>query len=137
MRKTCWYLLLICLALLTQACISEVKPILKQTNSDIPARIANQQKQIDRLLSSGEPKDKIIKEAQKKLDLVKTRYARMEAEGRLTDSEIRKLTGMLDESGKLLFKPETTKAKAPRQSENARKKNLPAPDQVNDEGERE
>ncbi|MEN6439857.1 MAG: hypothetical protein ABFD97_14875 [Syntrophobacter sp.] len=127
MRKTGLALLLLWFVFLTQACISEVKPILK-VNPDIPARIANQQKMIDRASKGNAPPSERIQEVQNRLDLVKARYSRLQAEGKLNAGEIRKLSRMLDESGNLLLKVRAAKTAAPPQSGKNKKKDVAAPD---------
>jgi len=114
LRKTGLSLLLIWLAILTQACVSEMKPYLK-VDPDIPARIASQQKLLDRESKGGALPPERTREIQKKLDLVKARHSRLEAEGKLDDAEVRKLTRMLDETGNMLLKTGAPKTAAPPQ----------------------
>ncbi len=103
MRK----IILIMSVFLLAACISEVKPILKPTEVDIPNRIANQQKWLDQDIASKAVPPRDIKEANSirdKLKQIKEKYDRLQSAGALTAKDSEAINRMLDQTSELIFR---------------------------------
>ncbi len=71
--------------------------------ADIPDRIRDQQKRIDKGIASGELTRAEANTLQDNLNWIKQRYSRLKANGRLTPWERAGLEGMLDENGEMIY----------------------------------
>ena len=103
MRKV----ILIMSVFLVAACISEVKPILKPTEVDIPNRIANQQKWLDQDIASKAVAPRDIKAANSirdKVKQIKEKYERLQSAGALTAKDSEAINRMLDQTSELIFR---------------------------------
>ncbi len=99
MRK----IILIMSVFLVAACISEVKPILKPTEVDIPNRIANQQKWLDQDIAAKAITPKNAFPIRDKLNQIKEKYDRLQSAGALTAKDSKEINRMLDETSELIF----------------------------------
>ena len=95
---------LIVLSFLIAACMSEVKPILKPSQVDIPTRIANQQKWVDQSVAYKEITYEEAKPVQAKLYQIKEKYNRLQSAGGLTAKDSETINRMLDECSDMLFR---------------------------------
>jgi hypothetical protein len=107
-RKITLILMLIWLTCAASACISEVKPILKPVDKNIPTRIAAQQKQLDLGISAREFKRENAEPAQQTLNRIKEQYERSKAQGALTQPEAETLNRMLDENSDQIYRLKQT-----------------------------
>jgi len=89
---------------LVAACVSEIKPILKPTETDIPTRIANQQKWLEQDIAAKAVMREDALPVQKKLNLIKDKYNRLQSVGALTARDSESLNKMLDETSESIFK---------------------------------
>ncbi len=96
----CLVLVIVCLT----ACISEVKPILKPAELDVPARIANQLKWLDQGIASGEYTREAAKPIQERLYKIREKYNKMQASGALSARDSESLSRMLDETSEMIFR---------------------------------
>ena len=103
-HKTGAILLLLWLILISQACVSEVKPVLKLVPTDIPARIASQQKQIDQGVAAQDFSPNAARKIQENLDRIKEKYSRLQAEGSLTAKATEALARMLNDNSDGIFR---------------------------------
>ncbi|MGC9966084.1 MAG: hypothetical protein ABSE08_11820 [Syntrophobacteraceae bacterium] len=103
---------LIVLSLFIVACMSEVKPILKPTQIDIPTRIANEQSWVDQAVASKKITREEAKPVQVKLYQIKETYNRLQSAGRLTAKDSDKINQMLDQCSDLLFRAKLKREKA-------------------------
>ncbi|MHC1726388.1 MAG: hypothetical protein AB9866_10325 [Syntrophobacteraceae bacterium] len=85
-------------------CMSEVKPVLKPVQLDIPGRIANQRKWIDQAIASRELSSDAAKPILADLDSIKEKHERLKAQGALTVKEVEILKRMLDENSAMIFR---------------------------------
>jgi hypothetical protein len=90
--------------LLMGSCVSEIKPILKPAEVDIPTRVAEQQKWLDQYI-----KTYVISRAdalpiQKELGQIKEKYDRLKSAGTITDKDSKSLNRKLDETSDLIFR---------------------------------
>jgi hypothetical protein len=109
-RKITLILILIWFTCAASACISEVKPILKPVDKDIPTRIATQQKQLDLGITAREFTRENAEPLQQTLKHIKEQYERLNAQGALTQRETETLNRMLDEnSGQIYRLKQSTK----------------------------
>ncbi len=99
MRK----IILIMSVFLFTACISEIKPILRPAEVDIPTRIANQQKWLAQDVAAKiiVPQDAAVIKG--KLKEIKEKYDRLQSAGVLTARDSDAINKMLDKSSELLF----------------------------------
>jgi hypothetical protein len=104
---------IVVLSLLIVACISEVKPILKPTEVDIPTRIANEQRWVDEAVRSKAITVDDARLVQAKLYEIKEKYNRLELAGRLSVKDTDMMNKMLDECSEMLFRKQEMKRKAP------------------------
>ena len=103
MRK----IILIMSVFLAASCISEIQPILKPTEVDIPNRIADQLKWLDQDLASKTVTPKEAKEAipiRDKLKQIKEKYDRLQSAGALTAKDSEAINRMLDQTSELIFR---------------------------------
>ena len=96
------------------ACISEVKPLLKPAEVDIPTRIANQQKWVDEAVASKELTRERAKPVQNKLNQIKEKYAKLQSGGMISARDSEEINRMLDESSDLFFRIKQTRQKPSR-----------------------
>ncbi len=104
MRKIYTCTLLLILSIILAACISEVKPVLKPAELDIPSRIANQQKSIEQGIAARQLTRDEAKPVQDKLNQIKEKYNRLKNAGTLTAKDSESLNRMLDQSSGMLFR---------------------------------
>jgi hypothetical protein len=78
-------------------------PIQRVYQADIPQRIVNYQYAINQGIASGQLTRAEADLLRGNLDWIKTRFARMKADGRLTPNEIAKLEKMLDNNSAMIF----------------------------------
>jgi len=100
-------IILIMSVFLVAACISEIKPILKPTEVDIPNRIANQQKWLNQDIASKTLAPKEAKEAitiKDKLKQIKEKYDRLQSAGALTAKDSKEINRMLDQTSEMIFR---------------------------------
>ncbi len=88
---------------LIAACVSEVKPVLRPAEVNIPNRIANQLKWLDQDLSAASitPQDVILLKG--KIKVIKEKYERLQAAGALTAKDSAEINKMLDKTSELMF----------------------------------
>jgi len=103
-RKITLILILIWLTFAASACVSEVKPILKPVDKDIPTRITAQQKQLDLGITAREFKRENAEPVQQNLNRIKEQYERLKAQGALTQPEAETLDRMLDENSDQIYR---------------------------------
>ncbi len=103
---------LILLSFLVVACMSEVKPLLKPTQLDIPTRIANEQRWTDEAVASKKITRDEAKPVQVKLYQIKEKYNLLQSTGRLTPRDSDTINKMLDECSDLLFRIKQKREKA-------------------------
>lgn len=109
MRK----IILIMSVFLVAACISEVKPVLKPAEVDIPNRIANQQKWLDQdIAAKAITREKAIP-ITKKLKQIKENYDRLQSAGALTAKDSQAINRMLDETSELIFRSKEKRQQRP------------------------
>ena len=89
--------------LVAAACISEIKPVLKPTELDIPTRIANEQKWIDEAVASKAISFKESKPIQEKLYQIKEKYNLLQSAGNLSAKDSSTMNQMLDECSDFAF----------------------------------
>ena len=104
MRNLISILILAWFACAASACISEVKPLLKPADLDLPTRIANQQKQLDLGIATHELTRESIQPFQENLNHIKEEYERMKAQAALTPKETEKLNRLLDQNSNQIFR---------------------------------
>ncbi len=105
---------LIVLSFLLAGCLTEVKPILKPAELDVPTRITNMQKWLDEAVTSKELTYNLVRPAQKKLYEIKVKYNMMQQPGgvlKVKDAET--LNRMLDECSQILFQAKEQKRQVP------------------------
>jgi len=89
---------------LVASCVSEIKPILKPAEVDIPTRIADQSKWLEQDVKA----NVILREdaipIQKRLDQIKEKYNRLQSAGQLTEKDSKELNRMLDETSGEIFR---------------------------------
>ena len=100
MRK----IILIMSVLLVSACISEVKPILKPVEVDIPNRIADQQKWLDQDIAAKAITQDDARPIRDKLNKINERYNRLQSAGTLTPEDSKTISRMLDETSDMIFR---------------------------------
>ncbi|MFZ2446510.1 MAG: hypothetical protein WAW37_09135 [Syntrophobacteraceae bacterium] len=105
-------LLLLWLMLISQACISEVKPVFKAVPADIPARIAAQQKQIDQGLAAQDFSPNAARKLQENLDRIKEKYSQVQAKGGPDAKETEALARMLNANADRVLQAMETHRKA-------------------------
>ncbi|MEM5789146.1 MAG: hypothetical protein AAGU11_17670 [Syntrophobacteraceae bacterium] len=104
MRKAALFILLLGLsAVMTQACVSEVKPVLRQSELNIDEKIARQQKQLDSGIATGHIQSEEARAFQENLDKIKKRYATLKSKGKLTPKDEKDIRKMLDQNGDKMF----------------------------------
>jgi len=84
--------------------MSEVKPILKPSQVDIPTRIANQQKWLDEDIALKAISRENAKPIQDKLNQIKQKYNRLQSAGALTAKDSKELNQMLDQCSESVFR---------------------------------
>ncbi len=99
-RRIC----LIMSVFLVTACISEIKPVLKHTEVDIPNRIADQQKWLEQDIAAKAVDREDALPIQKKLHQIKEKYDRLRSAGALTAKDSEAINRMLDESSESIFR---------------------------------
>lgn len=99
MRK----IILIMSVFLVAACISEIKPILKPADVDIPHRIADQQKWLDQDIASKAITPKDALPIRNKLKQIKEKYDRLKSAGALTPKDSEAIKQMLDQTSESIF----------------------------------
>jgi hypothetical protein len=104
LRTITLILTLIWLTCAASACISEVKPILKPVDKDVPTRIVAQQKELDLGITAREFKRDNAEPAQQTLNQIKEQYERLKAQGALTQRETETLNRMLDENSEIIYR---------------------------------
>lgn len=92
-------LLIIALAALCQACVTEIKPVLGQSDIDLAARIAAQQKQITQAVADGKLPEQKAAKLQGNLNDIRDKLEKLKAEGRLTTKEAIALSRLLEKNG--------------------------------------
>lgn len=99
-------LVLLAIALLwgLSACVSDVKPLLKPTESDIGTRIATQQKWLSQEVAAHSFPQEHARIIQENLDRIKEKYSRAQAQGALTPKETESLSAMLDKNSEAIFR---------------------------------
>ena len=99
MRK----IMLIMSVFLVAACISEVKPVLRPAEVDIPNRIADQLKWLDQDLEakSINTQDAIL--LKRKIKVIQEKYDRLQSAGALTAKDSAEISKMLDKTSELIF----------------------------------
>jgi hypothetical protein len=78
-------------------------PINKVYKADIPERIANQQYRIDQGIATRSLTRAEADSLQDNLNWIKTRFARMKADGKIGPRETAKLESMLDSNSAMIF----------------------------------
>lgn len=99
MRK----IILIMSVFLVAACISEIKPILKPTEVDIPNRIANQLKWLDQDVAAKTITRQDASTIKEKLKQIKEKYDRLQSAGALTAKDSEAINRMIDQTSELIF----------------------------------
>ena len=89
---------------LVTACISEIKPVLKPVEVDIPSRIADQQKWLDQNVAAKAITRADAKPIQDKIKQIKEKYDRLQSAGTLTPKDSKEINKMLDESSETIFR---------------------------------
>jgi hypothetical protein len=97
---------------LVTACVSEVKPVLKPVEVDIPVRIAYQQKWLDEDIASKTVRREDAKPALDKINQIKEKYDRLQSAGGLMPEDSEEINRMLDESSDLIFRLEQSRRKS-------------------------
>ncbi len=90
--------------LVAAGCLTEVKPLLKPVELDVPTRIADMQKWLDQAVASKELSHSVMKPIQVKLYQIKEKYNTVQQPGgglKVKDAET--LNRMLDECSNMLF----------------------------------
>ena len=95
---------LVLILLCTAGCVSEVKPLLKPVESDIPTRIANQQKWIDQDIALHALTREKAQPIQENLNRIKERYNQLQAQGTISPKDSDSISHMLDENSDLMFR---------------------------------
>jgi len=98
------YGFLISLLLVLVACASEVKPVLKPVELDIPARIEIQRQRLDQGIAAHEFTRDKAQPLKEKLDRIKEEYGKSEASGALTPKKIESLKRELDENSDEIYR---------------------------------
>ena len=93
------------------ACMSEVKPLLKPAESDIPTRIATQQKWLDQNIAAHALTREQAEPIKENLDRIRERYDRLSAQGTISPKDADSLSRMLDENSDRLFRAEPRRGK--------------------------
>ena len=109
-------IVLILSVFLVAACISEIKPILKPKEVDIPNRIADQLKWLDQDLASKSVTPKEAKEAipiRDKIKQIKEKYDRLQSAGPLTTKDSQAINRMLDQTSEMIFRLTLKREKPP------------------------
>jgi hypothetical protein len=96
-------IILVISVFLVAACISEIKPVLKPTEVDIPNRIANQQKWLDQDITAKAITPKDALPVKDKLKQIKEKYDRLQSAGALTAKDCEAVNRMLDETSEKIF----------------------------------
>jgi hypothetical protein len=104
LRNTIGILILIWLACTASACISEVKPVLKPADVDLPTKIAGQQKQLDLGIATHEFTRDHVQPFQENLNRIKEKYEGLKAREALTPRETENLNRMLDDNSDQIFR---------------------------------
>jgi len=96
-------IILIMSVFLVAACISEVKPVLRPAEVDIPSRIADQLKWLDQdsAAKAMSPQDVILIKG--KIKVIKEKYDRLQSAGALTAKDSAEINKMLDKTSELIF----------------------------------
>ncbi len=89
---------------LLAACISEVKPILKPTEVDIPNRIADQQKWLDQDIAAKAITRRKAMPITNKLKQIKEKYDLLQSAGPLTAKDSAEINRMLDKTSEAIFR---------------------------------
>ncbi len=89
---------------LATACMSEVKPYLKQTEVAIPDRIVDQKKWIDQDITAKTITFDDARPVRAKLKEIEEKYSRLQSEGRLTAKDSTEINRMLDETSSEIFR---------------------------------
>lgn len=95
--------LIIAFFLLT-ACITEIKPLLKPVEVDIPNRIADQRKWLDQDIAAKTMSREDAKPIRDKLIQIEEKYGRLQSAGALTPKDREAMNKMLDESSDSIFR---------------------------------
>ncbi len=95
---------LIVLVFAVAACVTEVKPLLKHAEVDIPTRIANQQKWLDQAIATKELTREEAKSVQESLNQIKEKYGKLRPGETLTAKDSEEINRMLDESSDLFYR---------------------------------
>jgi hypothetical protein len=104
---------LILLSFLAVAWMSEIKPILKPAEVDIPTRIVNLQKWQDQAVTSKEITREEAKPVRAKLDEIKEMYNRLQSAGKLSAKDSETINRMLDECSDMLYRVKQRRQKGP------------------------
>ncbi len=99
MRK----IILIMSVFLVAACVSEIKPILKPTEVDIPNRIANLLKWVDQDVAAKAITPQDAFSIKDKLKQIKEKYDRLQSAGALTAKDSEAINRMIDQISELIF----------------------------------
>jgi len=104
LRNVSSILILIWLTCAASACISEVKPLLKPADVDLPSRIASQQKELDLSIAAHDFTREDALPFQENLNRIRENYDTLKAREALTPKETANLTRMLDENSDGIFR---------------------------------
>ncbi len=97
---------------LVAACMSEIKPYLKQApEADIPTRIANQQKWLEEAIAHKELTSEALRPVEEKLKQAKDKYGKLQSAGTLTAKDSKEINRMLDECSDMVFRLRQQKQK--------------------------
>ena len=102
---------LVLILLCTAGCASEVKPLLKPVESDIPTRIANQQKWLNQDVALHALTREKAQPIQENLNRIKERYNGLQAQGSISPKDSDSINRMLDENSDLMFRAEPRRGK--------------------------
>jgi hypothetical protein len=103
--------LLVLVVFCAAGCVSEVKPLLKPVESDIPTRIANQQKWIDQDIALHALTREKAQPIQENLNRIKERYNKLQAQGTISPKDADALNRMLDDNSDRMFRAEPKRQK--------------------------
>lgn len=107
MQRVILFTLVGCLVLMVQACVTQIKPVLK-ADPDIDATIARHQKQLDSGIATGGFKPAQARSLQESLDKIKQNYSALKERGKPTKAEIKEINKMLAQFGERLFSSRPT-----------------------------
>ncbi len=107
--------MLFLILLLAAGCVTEVKPLLKSVQSDIPTRISNQQKWLDQDIALHAVTREKAQPIQENINRIKERYERLQAQGTISPKDVDSLNRMLDDNSDQMFRAVPRRGKGSKQ----------------------